>query len=1023
VHTANIYLYFILNLKLENHMSIVRWVQALGLASVLMACGGGEDNPHLVKSRTDEVNLTHGESSLRPPSEELKAAVLANAGQFADVMAADEFVTKIEVCWSSYIDSITLTTNKRVLPKHGGDGGYCQNFNLQAGEHILRIWGERNQALETLSITTTQGRTFGVYGTSHTQSRYSQSITGGTEGTFNGFSGAKGSVNGSEALVSLNIISADTGADGGLPFADRLPTDETVIAIQTCWDSEAYVRSVQLRTNKGWRPRQGAEGGQCATATLEVNEFVSDLVTPSTTVLASDGTSHNYIHAVSYFTSNGRILGPYGRGGGVVTAPHIPQIYGFTGWYGSYGQWLEGIELMTPKAGGDGANIFEDILPNGHFVKEIRICAGPNALENPDFKDKTLIRSIQAIDAVSTGTGLTLHGASKTLPSKPAPVCNTATMQPGEHIIEITGSSITDIQGVPIAVESLRFRSNLGNTFGPYGGQTGAASFILRNPSPRFLGFSGHATQAGNTDGGTLVGINFSVPSGYPIVAPPDASAAALGAWDKMLDWPLLGIHAAMLSDGRVMTYGTNGSGVQGAQFIYDVWNPQLGTATDSHLILPNLLATDMFCSGQTLLSNGQLLLGGGDARDSGYDRGIRASALFNPTQNILNAGSLLTYARWYGGQVVLNTGDVLLLGGIDNNGGAVQIPDLYNAQTKQWTPLTGAATDFYLGSYPRAVVTKSIYTANGRAAWVLAPMNNHIYRLEIDANQGTGEMIDSGVRANDMPQGVEILSEEDPDPRAYSWSRPVVQISANQLLVLLNSGKTKLVTLPSTGRATDKPTVVDAGQMSQPRAWSEMVVLPTGDVLALNGSKRPNLYDQVAYHAELWSRTSRTWRTVASQIRPRLYHSSALLLSDGSVLSVGGGAPGPQNEMSAQIYRPPYLFNAAASAARPTFSIVGSSTAFSYGQRVNLDTAIANVSKVTMVKLGSTTHSYNTEQRYIEVPFSVNRTTPNRISIKLTAASHVASPGYYFLTVVNTAGVPSESKIIRIDYTGNLPG
>ena len=45
------------------------------------------------------------------------------------------------------------------------------------------------------------------------------------------------------------------------------------------------------------------------------------------------------------------------------------------------------------------------------------------------------------------------------------------------------------------------------------------------------------------------------------------------------------------------------------------------------------------------------------------------------------------------------------------------------------------------------------------------------------------------------------------------------------------------------------------------------------------------------------------TWKTLAEAQVPRLYHSVALLLPDGRVLTAGGGAPGPVTNLNGEIY------------------------------------------------------------------------------------------------------------------------
>ena len=72
-------------------------------------------------------------------------------------------------------------------------------------------------------------------------------------------------------------------------------------------------------------------------------------------------------------------------------------------------------------------------------------------------------------------------------------------------------------------------------------------------------------------------------------------------------------------------------------------------------------------------------------------------------------------------------------------------------------------------------------------------------------------------------------------------------------------------------------------------------------------------------FATEIWDPDTDTWtETAVARQRPRLYHSSSLLLPDGRVLLAGGGAFAPAvNETNAEIYSPPYLFKG----PRPTIT------------------------------------------------------------------------------------------------------
>ena len=64
------------------------------------------------------------------------------------------------------------------------------------------------------------------------------------------------------------------------------------------------------------------------------------------------------------------------------------------------------------------------------------------------------------------------------------------------------------------------------------------------------------------------------------------AAPNVTGAWSAVHPWPLIPVHAVLMPDGRVLSYGTNADGTQTGYFIYDVWDPA-GGLDAGHLTLP----------------------------------------------------------------------------------------------------------------------------------------------------------------------------------------------------------------------------------------------------------------------------------------------------------------------------------------------------------------------------------------------------------------------------------------------------
>ena len=73
------------------------------------------------------------------------------------------------------------------------------------------------------------------------------------------------------------------------------------------------------------------------------------------------------------------------------------------------------------------------------------------------------------------------------------------------------------------------------------------------------------------------------------------------------------------------------------------------------------------------------------------------------------------------------------------------------------------------------------------------------------------------------------------------------------------------------------------------------------------------------------------------------------------------------------------------------------------------------SVSRVSFIKTGSTTHSFNMDQRYLQLPFTANG---GLLDVQLPSRAGDVPPGYYMLFVLNEQGVPSVARMVRVGIT-----
>jgi hypothetical protein len=284
------------------------------------------------------------------------------------------------------------------------------------------------------------------------------------------------------------------------------------------------------------------------------------------------------------------------------------------------------------------------------------------------------------------------------------------------------------------------------------------------------------------------------------------------------------------------------------------------------------------------------------------------------------------------------------------------------------------------------------------------------MYYVDPNANGGNGSITSAGVMPSDGPSGVtstDVMYAPGKILRCGGGSNtlpetggPVIQ-AKNAAAVIDINGAT--------------PTYKKWPSMPVSLHWANATVLADGNVVVTGGSLLANVMNGVNYSALLWKADTGGWTQGATSLanKARLYHSVALLLPDGSVLSGGGGAPGPQANTDAEIYYPPYLFNnSGAFAPRPT--ITSSPGSISYGQTFQVQvSSAARIQRVTFIKTSSVTHSYNFEQRFLELSF----TTPAAgvLAVQAPSSPFLTTPGNYLLFVIDNSGVPSVANITQI--------
>jgi YVTN family beta-propeller protein len=482
--------------------------------------------------------------------------------------------------------------------------------------------------------------------------------------------------------------------------------------------------------------------------------------------------------------------------------------------------------------------------------------------------------------------------------------------------------------------------------------------------------------------------------------ATPALQRSTLGDWSAVIPWtPHIPVSAAQLPDGRLLTFASNQRTTfpSGPEFTYAAtWNPATGQFVEY-----NHPSHDMFCGGLVMLPDGRVLVNGG------RNTTVRSS-IFDYRVNSWTRTPDMNDPRWYNTSVALPDGDVWTVSGSGGSGTAERWD-----QSSGWSRLTGINWN--------TVLAEPGYINIWHPFLVLAGDGRLLHFGPTDTMHwvnpaGAGTLVNAGATVPGSHY-----------PKEGSWvmyNEGRIVVAGGGANTVNNANDTTTGTSTNAAFTVDlrsgTPIVTQTASMKFARQFANGVVLPNGEVMVMGGNTSGLKFDDTGsiLTAEIWNPTTGQWRVAADASVPRNYHSLALLLPDGRVLSGGGGLGGnAADHRDAQLFTPPTLFNADGTAAtRPAINTapgsIGVGTTFSVS-------ATAGLQKFSFIKMSAITHSINTDLRYLSLPFT--EISPGVYQLTAHSSLNVMTPGYWMLFGLNAAGAHSVAKIVLVDAINSV--
>jgi hypothetical protein len=469
------------------------------------------------------------------------------------------------------------------------------------------------------------------------------------------------------------------------------------------------------------------------------------------------------------------------------------------------------------------------------------------------------------------------------------------------------------------------------------------------------------------------------------------AAAACEGTWSTASSpSPVRAIHAALMHTGKVLLIAGSGNDptdFAAGTFKTAVYDPTTDTF-DANIPTPY----DLFCGGHAFLPDGRLLVVGGTAQFANTTTGAKwngekRTTIFDPVTQTYAPGPTMAIGRWYPSVFEKGDGKLVALAGYDENGNHSNTFQVFDPATSTFgpnTPIASSGVGVYSPLYPSFHLMangKAFYS--GAHAWGDGPGTSP-YIWDMTTNTPQWLPNNSAISVDQRDQGASVLLPPAQDQK---------------VMVIGGSGTatTAIIDLKQSN-----PAYVAGPPITEGKQYVSAVILPDGRVLETGGTSAVREDPNVVYRhsTEIYDPKANTWTKAADQPTGRSYHSGAMLLPDGRVLTFGGNPLNQPFEMTIGIFSPGYMTK-----VRPTITSAPTNITWGTPFSITTDTAIGGA---VLIRPSAVTHSSDSDQRSVDLAVNGSQLT-------VPANHNITPPGWYMLFVRDASGVPSVAKWVQV--------